>query len=240
MKVPIPANESERLDALESYRILDTSPEQAFDDVTKLAAYICDVPVAIMSLVDGDRQWFKSRVGMDATETPRDQAFCAHTILTTDMLVVEDATRDARFRDNPLVTRNPGIRFYAGAPLYTNDGFGLGSVCVIDHQPRQITAEQSDALTRLARMVMQQLEYRKVSAQLADALTNVKTLAGLLPICSYCKKVRNDDGYWQQVEVYVATHSAATFTHGVCNKCMHEQLSAFEASQKAQNESEKK
>ena len=230
MKAPLPNNENERLAALRKYHILDTAPEQAFDDITKLAAFICQTPIATVTLVDEHRQWFKSQVGLMASETPRDLAFCAYTILQSEMLIVEDATRDERFRDNPLVLGNPGIRFYAGAPLQTSDGFGLGSVCVIDHKPRHISQEQTDALTRLARMVMLQFEYRAASARLAEALKNVKTLSGLLPICSYCKQVRNDSGYWQQVEVYIQSHSDATFTHGICAKCRDEQMAVFMAS----------
>ncbi len=230
MTAPLPANENERLEALRKYHILDTAPERSFDDITKLAAFICQTPIATVTLVDENRQWFKSQVGLTASETPRDQAFCAYTILQSDMLIVEDATRDERFRDNPLVVNNPGIRFYAGAPLQTSDGFGLGSVCVIDHKPRRLSLEQAEALTRLSRMVMLQFEYRESCARLAEALKNVKTLSGLLPICSYCKQVRNDSGYWQQVEAYIQSRSEARFTHGICAKCHDEQLALFMAS----------
>jgi len=219
MSSPIPENEKARLEALHNYRILDTAPEQAYDDIVALAAFICGTPIAIMSLVDRDRQWFKSKVGLAADATPRDQAFCAYTILRPELLEVEDATNDERFQKNPLVLGEPGIRFYAGAPLLNTDGHSLGSVCVIDRKPHKLSADQKIALQRLARLVMKNLELRRISDQLATAVNNVKTLSGLLPICSACKRVRDDDGYWQQVEVYVKDHTDASFTHGMCPKC---------------------
>jgi GAF domain-containing protein len=216
---PKPENEAARLEALCQYRLLDTPPEQAFDDITTLASTICEAPVAIMTLVDGDRQWFKSKIGLRLTETPRDHAFCAYTILQPDTLVVEDATKDERFAWNPLVTMEPHIRFYAGAPLRNPQGHGLGSLCVIDQKPRQLTAAQQASLEALARMAVNTMELRRVSHQLANALANVKTLSGLLPICSYCHGIRDDQGYWQRVEAYIAEHTSAAFTHGICPTC---------------------
>ena len=146
MITPLPANETKRLKALRRYQILDTSAEQAFDDFAFLASTICQTPIALMTLVDTDRQWFKARLGLDVTETPREQAFCAHTILGSEVMVVEDATRDVRFANNALVTGDPHIRFYAGAPLMDAEGNGLGSLCVIDRQPRSLSPEQTKAL----------------------------------------------------------------------------------------------
>lgn len=220
MTAPLPPNETKRLDALIRYQILDTPAEPTFDDFACLASAICDTPIAVMSLVDSDRQWFKARVGLDATETPREHAFCAHTILGETVMIVEDATRDVRFAQNPLVTGDPRIRFYAGAPLLDGRGNALGSLCVIDSKPRQLTPMQMQALEVLSRQIIAQLELRRTTADLADALANLKTLQGLLPICSHCKGVRNDSGYWQSVESYVCAHTEAEFTHSICPTCL--------------------
>jgi PAS domain S-box-containing protein len=160
---PRPHNETERLAALERLEILDSLPQQAFEDITALASIICGTPIALISLVDNERQWFKSRVGLDATETSREVAFCAHAILKPgEVMVVQDATRDKRFRDNPLVTEAPDIRFYAGAPIVTEGGHALGTVCVIDRQCRELSAAQIAALRALSRLVVNLLEHEKV------------------------------------------------------------------------------
>lgn len=161
IRAPSPPDETERLAALRSYEVMDTLPEQAFDDLAALAAHICGAPMAQISLVDEHRQWFKARVGLTMTETARDISFCGHTILGRDLFVVPDASRDERFVDNPLVTGEPGIRFYAGAPLLTPEGTALGAMCVIDRQPRQLTPAQEQALEILGRQVIFLLELRR-------------------------------------------------------------------------------
>lgn len=157
--LPLP-NESRRLERLRSLGVLDTLPQAAYDHITSLASAICDTPIALISLVDQDRQWFKSRVGLDAAQTPRELAFCAHAIHTPDqVMVVNDALSDVRFEDNPLVTGQPDIRFYAGAPIVTDDGFALGTVCVIDQHSRTLNDSQRAALQSLAKLVLSLMEY---------------------------------------------------------------------------------
>ena len=163
MQAALPKNEVERLDALSEYRIMDTLPEQAYDDITQLAAHICKTPIALVSLVDASRQWFKSNVGLAVGETPRRDAFCAHALLQPEeILMVGDTLNDARFSDNSLVLGAPYIRFYAGVPLVTKAGEALGTLCVIDMQPRELDAATKSALSGLARQVMAQLELRKM------------------------------------------------------------------------------
>ncbi len=160
LKAPLPENEPERLKALERYRVLDTPAEAAFDDLALLASQICGTPVALVTLVDGAREWFKARVDFAKTETPRDVAFCAHTILGKDLFVVPDASADPRFSESPLVT-DDGIRFYAGAPLVSADGHAVGTLCVMDRRPRSLSDSQAAALGALSRQVVAQLELRR-------------------------------------------------------------------------------
>ncbi len=159
-------DEDARLRALRSYEVLDSAPEEAFDGLTRLAAEICGTPIALVSLVDADRQWFKSRLGLEQGETPRDVSFCAHAIAQPGTLVVGDARQDPRFADNPLVTAEPRIRFYAGAPLRSPDGHALGTLCVLDTRPRELSAEQLEALALLARQAQLLLELRRRMAEL--------------------------------------------------------------------------
>jgi GAF domain-containing protein len=222
MKAPLTEREQERLEALRDYRILDTPPERAYDDLTALAAYICDVPIALISLVDSDRQWFKSKLGLEAPETERDVSFCAHAILEDDILVIQDTHTDSRFATNPLVTCAPHIRFYAGVPLLSPEALPLGTLCVIDHQPRNLNEGQIRALESLARQVVTQMELRRVSARLAQAVEKIALMEGLIPICSYCKSIRNDAGFWSSVEAFIKEHADVEFTHGVCQACIEQ------------------
>jgi PAS domain S-box-containing protein len=162
MRAALPANVDARLEALRALEILDTAPEQEYDDLALIASEICGTPISLISLVDSDRQWFKSRVGLSRPETSRDEAFCAHAILQRGLFVVADATEDPRFSDNPLVLADPKIRFYAGAPLRTADGHALGTLCVMDRTPRQLTEQQENALRALSRQVEAQLELRRL------------------------------------------------------------------------------
>jgi K+-sensing histidine kinase KdpD len=172
---PFPKNERERLKALRSYEILDTAPELCFDELTELASEICEVPIALVSLIDHDRQWFKSAVGMSVRETHRDLAFCAHAILEDDIFSVHDASVDDRFADNPLVTADPAIRFYAGAPLQTHSGLNLGTLCVIDRVPRVLSDHQSRALRILSHQAVALLEDHVRMAELARREAEIRT-----------------------------------------------------------------
>ena len=168
MTAPIPQNEKKRLKVLWQYEVLDTVPEEVFDDLTELAARICEAPIALISLVDEKRQWFKAKVGTTLNETTRDISFCTYAITQPDLFIVPDATRDERFASSPLVTSDPKIRFYAGAPLITPDGHALGTLCVIDKVPRELRLEQKQALRILAHHVVSQLELRRRSRELID------------------------------------------------------------------------
>lgn len=175
MKAPqIPRTEMERLEILRSYEVLDTPPEPEYDDITRIAAQICGTPIALISLVDKDRQWFKSRQGLEAAETPRAISFCGHAINTPNQLFeVQDATLDERFQDNPLVISDPEVIYYLGSPIVAPNGEALGTLCVIDHKPHEVSAEAKATLQLLSRQVVCQLELKKQNLQL-------ETINGLL------------------------------------------------------------
>jgi len=202
------SNEKARVQALRKYQILDTDPEKAFDDLTILASSICNTPMALISVIDSDRQWFKSKVGVDLSETPLDVSFCAVAIEQPNLFVVPDASKDPRFSSNPFVVSDPKVRFYAGAPYTSSDGHPLGTLCVIDIVPRELTPGQEAALLALSRQVQAQFELRKnlielraaleerdqaeaerdrTIVDLQNALDHVQRLSGLLPACSACK-----------------------------------------------------
>lgn len=167
---PLPVDEEARLAAVRRYEILDTPRERGFDEIVALAAQICGAPMALVSLIDGDRQWFKARIGVDAEESPRALAFCAHTILGEEILEIPDAREDPRFADHPLISGPPGLRFYAGAPLITSDGYKLGTICVLDRSPRHLSRSQRFGLEALARQVIALLELRFSDRTLARLL----------------------------------------------------------------------
>lgn len=190
--LPIPGNESERLQALYKYNILDSFSEEEFDRLTKLASIICGVPIALISLIDKDRQWFKSNIGLDGTETPRDVSFCQYAIMGNTVMEVEDATKDKRFTNNPFVTDDPNIRFYAGHPLIDPDGYALGTLCVIDRETKKLSKEQQEALSLLAEEVVSQIVARQKNVE-KNKLENLFNLSIDL-IC-----VAGMDGYFKKV-----------------------------------------
>lgn len=186
IKPDIPTNEKERIKTLHDLNILDTLEEDAYDQLTFIASQICDVPIALVSLVDNNRQWFKSHHGLDARETPRELAFCAHAINKPDeILLVEDATKDERFYDNPLSTGPPNVIFYAGAPLVTSEGFCLGTLCIIDKEPKKLTNNQLTALKALADQVLAQLELRQKNLFLIEKIKTVEQLNQDIDAFSY-------------------------------------------------------
>ena len=222
MPATLPQNENARLVALRDLGILDSAREQAYDDVASIATVLCGTPISMITFVDEHRQWFKSSVGFLAAETDRDSSFCAHAILSDDVFEVRDALADVRFIDNPLVTGQPNIRFYAAAPLCTAEGHRVGAICVIDRAPKTLTQEQREGLRALARALSHFLELRVTVRRLTESLDDVKVLSGLLPICMHCKSIRSDRGFWDRLERYVEDHSAARFSHGICPGCMQE------------------
>ena len=170
MEAPQPQDERARVEALREFHILDTEPEEAYDEVARLASYVCHTPTALVTFVDSGRQWFKSRVGFRPQETPREVSFCAHAILQPGPLVVTDALDDDRFRDNPLVLEDPYIRFYAGFPLTSEEGHRLGTLCVIDSAKRILFPDQESALRGLSRVLMALLDARRTVSYLEAAL----------------------------------------------------------------------
>lgn len=210
---PIPNNEDRRLRALADYNIMDSLPEQAYDDLARLASTICNTPIALITLLDEKRQWFKSNIGLDVNETPRSQAFCAHAIMNTnEVMIIEDAVTDERFASNPLVTADPNIRFYAGAPLVTPTGEALGTICVIDREPRKITENQLEALQILSREIIVQLELRKSIAALEHTvLEQVKHMDILQEYQQDMEKVRTSLEAQTLTDMLTRVHNRHSF-----------------------------
>lgn len=211
--------ETERLDALRRARILDTPPERAFDDLTHLASFFCKAPMALVSFVDRDRQWFKSRVGFQHPQSSRTISFCAHTILQSTVMVVPDTQQDDRFRDNPLVTHDPLVRFYAGTPIVSSEGLPLGALCVLDREPRSLTVGQEEALRAMARIAGTLLETRRSVGELAAATERLNLLSHMLPVCSSCGRLQGDDGQWSPLERYVRQHAHQAGELRTCPEC---------------------
>jgi len=219
---PLPENEEERLNALSEYRILGTSPEQSYDDITQIASTVCSTPIALLSLVDTNRQWFKSKVGVDIQETPRDWSFCAHAIHSSEPLIVSDATMDTRFSDNPLVCGEPQIRLYAGFPLENSASLRVGTLCVIDRKPRCLTDRECDVMKALARQVVAFLELRKKSINLIESFCTHSGGNRMISTCSYCRKAQDQNGDWMHLDKYLSKRSNLNFTHGICDSCIEE------------------
>ena len=213
-------NEEDRLRVLASYEILDTKAEDLFDNLVELAARICRTPMCAMSLVDSDRQWFKASVGLNTRETPIEDALCRHAIKSDELLIIEDATKDERSMSSNLVSRDPKIRFYAGAPLITKQGAALGTLCVLDTKPGRLEDDQLKSLEILRDAIVAQLEYRKV-------LKDLQYIQKLIPICAWCHNIKKEAGDtedWVPIEEFVA--DIAPLSHGICPTCSSQLESA--------------
>jgi hypothetical protein len=239
LKIPdIPINESERLRALSEYRILGTKPEQNYDDITKIASLTCGTPIALLSLVDSKRQWFKSKVGVDVEETPRDWSFCAHAIHSSEPLIIEDTLQDERFFDNPLVQGDPQIRLYAGFPLENDQNHRIGTLCVIDRKPHGLSDIQCNIMESLARQAVSFLELRKRSIKLIESFCSLAEAGGIISTCSYCRKAKDTNGHWMHLDKYLSSRTNLNFSHGICDTCIEEHFPDVLQAWKAEEENE--
>lgn len=223
MEAPRPENEAERLAALRSFSILDSEPEEGFDDLVYIASEVCGTPIALVTLVDDERQWFKARVGLDVSETPRTVAFCAHAILRDEPFIVPDATVDERFRDNPLVTGPPEIRFYAGTPLTTEEGHNLGTICVIDTEPRKgssLTVAQRRVLAALSRQTTRLMHCRREALLPGSTPSNDQPTGAFVSVCAWCARIRGADSSWLPISGYLRQRFGLDTTHGICPDCL--------------------
>jgi hypothetical protein len=219
-------HEQARLDALRGYGILDSEPERRFDDIAKLAAAALDMPIAMVSLVDDKRQWSMAAVGIARDEVPRAHSFCTHAITQDWTLVIDDASVDARVSATPIVSGPTQARFYAGAPLITPEGHRVGTVCVIDRVPRTLSRRELEMLASIARQTIELLEHRLTAARLGAAQARLQTMATLIPICSHCRKVRDEANQWLTLERLVQAKTGSRFTHGICPDCVREHYPA--------------
>ena len=237
MKKPeIPINETERLKALSEYRILGTKPEENYNNITKIASLTCGTPIALLSLVDSNRQWFKAKVGIEAEETVRDWSFCAHAIHSSEPLIVEDALKDERFFDNPLVRGEPKIRLYAGFPLQNDKNLRIGTLCVIDREPHGLTDKQFSIMQSLSRQAVAFLELRKRSINLIESYCSLEDSGNIISTCSYCRKAKDTSGHWSHLDQYLSARTNLNFSHGICDTCIEEHfpdvLEVWEAEEK--------
>jgi hypothetical protein len=223
----IPGNLTEalRIEALKSYEVLDSDCEQDFDDIASLLTNICEMPIALIGFMDADRLWLKARIGVTATEAVRTRSFCDHTIRQANVMIVPDALNDSRFRESPLVTGNPGIRFYAGAALIDQHGYAIGTLCVQDYRPRSLSRNQIDALDKLRRQVMNLLDLRRSRTECRNIHNHARPENSMIPVCGHCHAVRNKTDAWQKIEQYFQEAVGIQFTHGVCPECMVEHYS---------------
>ena len=218
MSAPKALDEASRLEALRFYDILDSAPDAAFDDITRLAAFICETPIALVSFVDEDRQWFKARVGLDMFETDRCLSMCAWAILDEELFEVADTWVDDRFADTGLVVGEPFIRFYAGAPLRSADGMNLGTLCVIDRVPRNLSEPQRSALRALASQVSRLLEGTVVRRLLAESLATFDVFDRSFPSCVTCGDIVFRDSQ-KPLRDFLSEHTPARFHDTVCRTC---------------------
>lgn len=219
MSAPRPENEAERLAAL--YAVAERGSPEHFDDLTYIASQVCEAPIALLTMIGENKQWFRSKIGIDIEETDRDVAFCSHAILYTEPLVVADTTADERFRDNPLVTQPPFVRFYAGAPIAVEGGFNVGTVCVIDTEPRTddaLTEAQLKILQALSRQATQLLGCREDVSP--NPWGGVGSASEAASICAWCSRVQGRVGEWFSISEFLYQRFEVPTTHGICPDCM--------------------
>jgi GAF domain-containing protein len=220
-----PLREAERRAALEAYDIVDAPVEEAWDDLVRMAARICGRPMAALSVMDAAGQGFSAEVGMEREPDPPTDAACAVTLHGSDPLVVPDLSRDPRFRDNAQVRSEGGVRFYAGFPVVTPDGDTMGTLCVMDREPGALTPSQLAAMESLSRVAARELELRRTSRELADALRRAAVLEEVVPLCSTCRRVREDDEYREALGMYIARNTGSLMSHGICPECAEREFS---------------